>query len=320
MKTLPVLLCAALLAMFAGVSAAQNYPNRPIRLIVPFSAGGSTDVTARIVGQKLGEALGHTVVVDNRPGAAATIGYDLVAKASPDGYTLIMTDSTFSIVAALYPKLPYDPLKDFAPIIHVISVPAALLTHPSVPAKTVQELVALARAKPGGMNFGSGGVGSYLHMAGELFRITANVDIVHIPYKGAGPALSDLLGGQLQLLFPTLPSALPHIKGGRVRALAVTSTKRAAAIPDVPTMEQAGVPFVTVAWFGMHAPAKTPQPIVTRLYTETRKLLDSPDVKERFAGQSAEVIGSSPPEFGKYVANDISQWRQVVKTGDIKAE
>jgi tripartite-type tricarboxylate transporter receptor subunit TctC len=312
--------CWALMAL-AGGALAQGYPERPIRLVVAFPPGGSTDVTARLITPKLSELLGKQIIVDNRPGAASTLGTDLVAKASPDGYTLLMSDTTFGIVAALYEKLPYDAERDLAPVSQVISVPAVLVVHPALPVKSVKELIALAKAKPGELNFGSGGVGTPVHMAGELLKLAAHINIVHIPYKGAGPALSDLLGGHFQMMFPTLPSVIPYIQSRKLRALAVTSSKRSAAFPSLPTMAEAGVPGVaTVAWFGMHAPAATPRPIIEKLHAETAKALQDPMVKSRFASDGADIIGSLPAEFAKFVSGEIAQWRKVVKQAGIKAE
>jgi tripartite-type tricarboxylate transporter receptor subunit TctC len=308
-------------ATCVGTALAQSYPDRPIRLVVAFAPGGGTDVAARTITPKLSELLGKQIVVDNRPGAASTLGTDLVAKAPPDGYTLLMSDTTFGIVPALYPKLNYDAERDFAPITQVISVPGVLVVHPSVQATNVRELVALARSHPGQLNFGSGGVGTPVHMAGELLKIAAKVDIVHVPYKGAGPALTDLLGGHFQMMFPTLQSVMPHIKAGRLRALAVTTEKQTPALPGVPTMAEAGVPgVVAVAWFGMHAPRATPQSIVTRLHGDAVKAIEDPTIKNRFAAEGAEVVGSSPRDFAKFVSAEITKWKRVVKDAGIKAE
>ncbi len=311
--------CAAML--FVSAAIAQNYPERPIRLVVSFPPGGSTDVTARILSPKLAELLGKQVVIDNRPGAASTLGTELVARAAADGYTLLMSDTTFGIVPALYEKLPYDAERDLAPVSQVISVPAVLVVHPALPVRSVKELVALAKAKPGQLNFGSGGVGTPVHMAGELLKLAARIDIVHIPYKGAGPALSDLLGGHFQMMFPTLPSVIPYIKSGKLRALAVTSDKRSAAFPGLPTMSEAGVPGVTtVAWFGVHAPAATPKPIVERLHAEIVKALQDSAVRSRYASEGSDIVASAPEEFGRFVSGEIAQWKKVVKQAGIKAE
>jgi tripartite-type tricarboxylate transporter receptor subunit TctC len=317
-KVLGVLLIAV---SCVTVVRAQTYPERPIRLIVSYPPGGGTDVTARTIVAKLSEGLGRQVVIDNRPGGGSTIGTDLVAKAIPDGYTLLMSDTTFGILPGLYGKLPFDALHDFQPITQITGVPGALVIHPALPANSVKELVALAKAKPGSLNFGSGGVGTPVHMAGELLKLKAHIDIVHIPYKGAGPAFTDLLGGHLQLMFPTLQSAVPHIKSGRLRLLALTSEKRSPAFPDIPIMEEAGVPgVVAMAWFGIHAPKATPKSVIARLHDEAVKVLRDPIVKERFSTEGADAVGSSPEQFAQFVANEIAKWTKVVKDGGIKAE
>jgi tripartite-type tricarboxylate transporter receptor subunit TctC len=304
-----------------GSAMAQGYPDRPIRLVVAFAPGGGTDVAARTVSTKLSELLGKQIVVDNRPGAASTLGTELVARAQPDGYTLLMSDTTFGIVAALYPRLNYNAERDLAPISQVISVPSVLVVHPNVQATSVRELIALAQAKPGQLNYGSGGVGTPVHMAGELLKLAAKVDIVHVPYKGAGPAMTDLLGGHFQFMFPTLQSVMPHIKSGRLRVLAVTSEKQAAALPGVPTMAEAGAPgVVAVAWFGVHGPAAIPAAVSARLHADIVKTLQDPVVRTRFTNEGAEVVGSAPKEFGRFVSDEISKWRKVVKAAGIKAE
>ena len=311
--TLPVFLVSA--------AALAQYPERPIRLIVSYPPGGGTDVTARTIVGKLSEGVGKQFVIDNRSGAGSMIGTDLVAKAAPDGYTLLMSDTTFGIVPGLYPKVPYDTLRDFQPVTQVTSVPVGLVVNPGVPARSVKELVALARARPGGLNFGSGGVGTPVHMAGELLKIAAKIDIVHIPYKGAGPAFTDLLGGHFQMMFPTLQSAVPHIKSGRLRLLALTTEKRSSAFPDTPTMDEAGVPgVIAVAWFGMHAPRATPKAVVARLHAEVVKVLQDPVVRQRFESEGADIVGSTPEQFSSFVANEITKWTRVVKEAGIKAE
>ena len=305
----------------AGSVFAQAYPERPIRLVVSYPPGGGTDVTARTIVAKLSEGLGRQVVIDNRPGAGSTIGTDLVAKATPDGYTLLMSDTTFGIIPGLYAKLPYDAQRDFQPVSQITAVPVGLVIHPGLPAHTVKDLVALAKSKPGGLNFGSGGVGTPVHMAGELLKLAAHINIVHIPYKGAGPAFADLLGGHFQLMFPTLQSAVPHIKSGRLRLLALTSEKRSAAFPDVPTMAEAGVPgVIATAWFGIHAPRATPGPIVTRLHAEAVRVLQDPAVRQRFESDGAEPVGSTPAQFQRFIADEIAKWTKVVKEAGIKAE
>jgi tripartite-type tricarboxylate transporter receptor subunit TctC len=310
-----------LLALLASAVVHAQYPERPIRLIVSYPPGGGTDVTARTLLGRLTEGLGRQIVIDNRPGAGSVIGTDLVAKAAPDGYTLLMSDTTFGIIPGLYPRLPFDATRDFQPVSQVTSVPVGLVVNPGVPAKSVKDLVALAKARPGGLNFGSGGIGTPVHMAGELLRLRANINIVHIPYKGAGPAFIDLLGGHFQMMFPTLQSAVPHIKSGKLRLLALTTEKRSAAFADTPTMEEAGVPgVIAVAWFGIHAPRATPQPVVARLHAETVKTLQDPVVKQRFESEGAEIVGSTSEQFGRFVANEISKWTKVVKDAGIKPD
>jgi len=269
---------AVVLAALSPVAAAQNYPTKPIRLVVPFPAGGTTDILARAAAQKLSEALGQQVVVDNRPGAGGNIGADIVAKSAPDGYTLLMgTVGTHAINPSLYTKMPYDHFKDFVPVVLVAGVPNVLVVTPSLPVNSVQDLIKLAKEKPGQINFASSGSGTSIHLSGELFKTMTGVEMTHVPYKGSSPALTDLMGGQVQLMFDNLPSALPQIKGGKLRAIAVTSTKRAPALPDIPTMAESGLPgFEASSWFGVLAPAGTPPAVVTRINTEINKWLQSP--------------------------------------------
>jgi tripartite-type tricarboxylate transporter receptor subunit TctC len=317
MRILLMLLSGLCLMNFAWA----EYPERPIRLIVSYPPGGGTDVTARQIVPMLSERLGKQVVIDNRAGAGSTLGTNLVAKATPDGYTLLMSDTTFGIVPGLYPKLPYDALRDFAPVTQITSVPVALVVHPSVAANSVKELVAWARAKPGALNFGSGGVGTPVHMAGELLMVQAHIKMVHIPYKGAGPAFADLLGGQFQLMFPTLQSVVPYVKSGRVRLIAMTTEKRSPAFPEVPTVEESGIPgVIAVAWFGIHAPAGTPKAVIARLHDEAVKVVGEPSIRDRFLADGADPVGSTPDQFHNFVANEVGKWTKVVKASGIKAE
>lgn len=300
---------------------AQGYPERPIRLIVSYPPGGGTDVTARTIVPALSELLGRQIVIDNRPGAGSTIGTNLVARATPDGYTLLMSDTTFGIIPGLYTRLPYDAVADFQPVSQITGVPVGLVVFPGLPAHSVKELVALAKSRPGTLNFGSGGIGTPVHMAGELLKLAAGIDIVHVPYKGAGPAFTDLLGGHLQLMFPTLQSAVPHVRSGRLRLLALTSEKRAAAFPDTPTVGEGGVPgVVAMAWFGIHAPKATPKPVIARLHAAAVKVLQDPTVKQRFETEGADAVGSSPDQFTRFISGEIAKWTRVVKAGGIKAE
>ena len=322
-KRLYPFLMSGTLALGAGQAYAQDakdYPSRPIRLVVPYSTGGTTDFTARVLGTHLTEALGQSVVVDNRAGAGSIIGTEVVARANPDGYTLLMVDTGFSITPALYAKLPFDPRKDFAPVTQAIRVANWLIIHPALP-KTVKELVALAKAKPGTLTFGSGGVGSPFHMAGEQFKLAAQMNIVHVPYKGGGAVITDLIGGQISLAFPTMTVAHPHVVSGRLRVLAVIAAKRSPALPEIPTMAEAGYPSVTLtSWYGVLAPAKTPKPIVDKLHAEMSKIVNSAEVKERMAAQFAEAVGSTPAAFGKLITDEIVTWSAVAKAGGIKVE
>jgi len=312
----------AVLALLATGAWGQAYPAKPIRLVVPFPAGGTTDILARAVGQKLTEAWGQPVVVDNRPGAGGNIGAELVAKAASDGYTLLMgTVGTHAINASLYAKMPYDHIKDFAPVILVAGVPNVLVVNPAVPVNSVQELIAYAKANPGRLNFASSGSGTSIHLSGELFKVMAGVQMTHIPYKGSAPALQDLIGGQVQLMFDNLPSALPQIKGGKLRALAVTSAARAAALPDVPTVAEAGLPgFEASSWFGVLAPAGTPVAIIARLNAEIAKWLASPEAREKLASQGANAAGGSPEDFAKHIAAETAKWQKVVKESGAKVD
>jgi tripartite-type tricarboxylate transporter receptor subunit TctC len=313
--------CTAFCAHSAIAQEVKAFPTKPIRLLVPYAPGGTTDFAARVVGTKLTEMLGQTVVVDNRPGAGSIVGTDAAAKSNADGYTIVMVDTGFSITPALYAKLPFDAVRDFTPITEVIRVSNWLVINPSVPAKSVSDLVALAKAKPGQLTFGSGGVGSPFHMAGEQLKLAAKIDITHVPYKGGGPAISDLIGGQITMAFPTMAVALPLVNGGKLRALAVVAPKRAPVLPDIPTIAEAGVPGVTLSsWYGVLAPAKLPKPLVDKLYGEIMRALDAPDVRKRFSTQSAEVIGSSPAQFRKLIESEITMWRDVAKAGGIKPE
>jgi len=321
------LLLAALVALASlcalDIANAQPaYPTRPIRLVVPFPPGGTTDILARSVAQKLTEAWGQPVVVDNRPGAAGNIGAELVAKSAPDGYTLLMgTVGTHAINASLYAKMPYDHVKDFAPVILVAGVPNVLVVNPAVPANSVQELIAYGKAHPGKLNFASSGSGTSIHLAGELFKVSTGVNMTHIPYKGSAPALQDLVGGQVQLMFDNLPSALPQIKAGKLRALAVTSTTRAAALPNVPTVAESGLPgFEASSWFGILAPAGTPPAIVAKINAEVGKWVSSPEAKEKLLSQGANAIGGTPEDFAKHIQTETAKWAKVVKDSGAKVD
>jgi tripartite-type tricarboxylate transporter receptor subunit TctC len=312
---------AALLLPAAPGVAAQDYPARPIRLIVPVAAGGGNDIAARMIAHKLTEAWGQQVVVDNRPGAATAIGSELTARASPDGYTIMLVSVSFAVNAAMHPKLPYDPLRDFAPITQVARVPQILLVHPAVPAKSVTELIALAKAKPGALNYASAGTGSSTHLPMELFMSLAHISFNHVPYKGTAPGLTDLLAGQVQLMFNAIPPALPHMKSGRVRALAVTSAQRSASLPEVPTIAESGLPgYAYDSWFAIFAPARTPAAIIDKLNREIVRIVKLPDVHERFVTMGVDPLGTSPRELGQHVKSEIARFTKIVRDRNIRAE
>jgi tripartite-type tricarboxylate transporter receptor subunit TctC len=312
----------ALVAAFAAAAWGQVYPNKPIRIVVPFPAGGTTDVLARAAAQKLTESLGQPVVVDNRPGAGGNIGAELVAKSPPDGYTMLMgTVGTHAINPSLYPKMPYDHVRDFAPIILVAGVPNVLVVNPSLPVNSVQELIAYAKANPGRLNFASSGNGTSIHLSAELFKTMTGVQMAHIPYKGSAPALQDLAGGQVQLMFDNLPSSLALIKAGRLKALAVTSKARAQALPDVPTVAESGLPgFEASSWFGLLAPTGTPQPVIAKVNGEIAKWLATPEAKEKLLAQGANAAGGTPEDFARHIAAETAKWQKVVKESGAKID
>jgi tripartite-type tricarboxylate transporter receptor subunit TctC len=302
---------------------AQAYPSKPVRLIVPYPAGGPIDVIARLLGQKLTENLGQQVIIDNRGGANGIIGVEIAARAAPDGYTFLMgSTSTHSINPRLYSKLPYDAVKDFAPVSLLATRPYILVLHPSVPAKSVNELIALARARPGQLTYASGGgAGSANHLAGELFKASAGVDIVHVPYKGGGPALTELLGGQVAIFFAPITIALSYVQAGKLRALAVTGARRAAVTPDLPTMSEAGLPgFEFSIWDGMLAPARVPKEAVAKVNGELVKILQSRDIKERFAAMGADAASSTPEQLAVFMKADADKWVKILKDSGARAE
>lgn len=314
-------LCALWLGLAVGSALAQDYPNKPIRIIAPIAPGGSVDTAARIIADKLGPILGQPVLVENRPGASNRIGSDLVAKAAPDGYTILWVSNTHSIAPSMFKKMPYDAVKDFAPITLGASSPNFLVVHPSIPAKSVAELVKLAKSKPGKLNYGVSGLGEMPHLNGELFKGIAGIDIMVVPFKGSSLAVTALLGGHVDMAFGSVASLIPHIKAGAVRALAITSAKRSQLAPDVPTMVESGYPdFVSVTWNVVLAPAGTPKPIITKLNTEIIKVMRMPDVIERLAGAGLEPDPTTPEETADIIKKEIVRWGKVVKDAGIEPQ
>lgn len=302
-------------ALGVSGSAMAAYPEQPIRMVVGFSAGGTTDVVARIVAKEIGDALGKPVVVENRPGAGSNIATEMVARADPDGYTLYMVAVTSAINQTLYKNLKFDLVNDFAPVALAVKVPNVLVLNPQVPAKSVEELLAYARANPGKLNFASSGSGTSIHMAGELFKQVAKIDVTHIPYKGSSPALTDLIGGQVDYMFDNMPSAWPHVEGGKLRALAVTTAERSKTAPELPTMQESGFPsFDVSSWFGVIAPKGTSPEIVNTLNGVIQKALDNPEVVARFEQLGAVPVKTTPQEFGDFIKSEVDSWAQVVKT------
>jgi len=323
MKTI-IRLAAGLMLALAALNAASQpaaYPNKPVRLIVGAPPGGGNDIMARLIAQKLSEGLGHQVVVENRPGAGATIATDLVAKSAPDGYTLFMTPSAHALSPSIYRKLPFDPVKDFAAIGQMAAVPLVVIVNMSLPAASLRELIELARARPGSLNFGSGGSGAAQHLATEFLKSLTGIEMVHVPYKGSGQAIPDLIGGQIQLMIEPLPSALPHIRGGKVRALAVTTRQRSASLPDVPTAEEAGLSgFEVMAWYGLLAPAGTPAAVVSRLNAEMNKALAQPAMRDSLAAQGAIPVSGPPQQFMDLIVAEIAKWRPIIQKAGIRAD
>ncbi|MBC7781047.1 MAG: tripartite tricarboxylate transporter substrate binding protein [Proteobacteria bacterium] len=311
------------LVLFCCTAAAQpSYPAKPLRWVVPFAPGGGGDIVIRAVGQRLSESLGQPVLIENRSGAGGNVGTDAVAKAAPDGYTILMANvAPMAINVTLYGKLPYDPVRDFAPITLLATFPNVLVLHPSVPAKTVTQLTALARAKPGQLSYASAGNGSTTHLAAELFATMAKLDMVHVPYKGGGPALADLLGGHVSLYFGSLPAALPHMRTARVRALAITSASRSRATPELPTMAESGFPgYEADTWIGAVAPAGTPSPVVSRLNNELVRILANADMQQFLLNNGAEPVTNTPDQFATYIRTEIVKWAKVIKASGARPE
>ena len=317
--------CAVILSLSliaaSAIAAEPAYPTKPIRMIVAVPPGGPADTLSRLVAPKLTQSLGQTVVIDNRPGANGNIAYELTARATPDGHTFTAVAAGVVINPSLYASVAYDPLKDFAPITLGITVPNILVVHPSVPAASVKELIALAKAKRGALTFASAGNGTSGHLALELFRLTSGIDLIHVPYKGGGPALAEVLAGQVQALFSIALAATPQIKAGKLRALGITTAKRSAAAPELPTVAEAGLPgFEVIGWFGWLAPAATPRPIVNRLHAELVSALRLPEVRDRLLSQSAEPVGNSPQAFAAFMKSEYVKWAKVIKAANIKVE
>ena len=321
MRLLQTSLLCGVLAAVAPAVWAQAYPGKPVRMIAASSPGSAVDIVARIVAQKLSEQMGQQVIIDNRAGAGGNLGAELAAKAVPDGYTLFMGTPAHAINTGLYRKLNYDLVRDFAPVSQVTSGAYVIVVHPSLPVKSVKELITLARSKPGQLNYASAGSGNATHLAGELFNRLAKVRLVHVPYKGSGPAVTDLVGGQVQLMFANLVAALPQVKAGRLRALAVTGEKRTAAAPALPTVIEAGVPgYVVLSWFGVLAPVATPREIVMRLNAELIQAMRAPEMRDRLASDGAEPATGTPEQFAAFIKSEITQWTTVVRNAGITAE
>ena len=306
-------------ATFACEAAAQSYPSKPIRVIVGQAPGGATDIVSRALAQKLTDGLGQTVVIDNRSGAAGSIGSAIAASAPPDGYTALIVSSTYTINPSLYKKLPFDPIRDLQPVTLIASSPFLLMVHPSIAAKTPRELIALAKTRK--LTFGSGGIGSSGHLAAELFSSMAGIELTHVPYKGAGPALIDTLGGQVNLIMSSIVSGMPYAKSGRLRALAITTRARSPALPELPTISESALPgYDFSSWYGLMVPAGTPQPVIGRLHDEAVKALKLPDLQQRLASEGCDAVGSTPEQLAAYIKSEMARWAKVVKASGMQAE
>jgi tripartite-type tricarboxylate transporter receptor subunit TctC len=321
LKIRPLAVFAALLCITAQGAAAQSYPDRPLRFVIPFTPGGGADNLARIVAQAASDALGQSIVIDNRAGAGGNIAAEVVAKAAPDGYTLLQGNVAHAIAKSLYHNLSYDIVSDFVPVTQLASIPFVLTVHPSLNAASVKDLIALVHAKPGGLNYASSGNGSPSHLAMEMFRSAAHLQLRHIPYKGAAPAATDLIAGQVQMMFFTVSAALPYIRSGRLKAIAIASTQRTALAPEIPTVAESGIPgFEATTWFGVMVPKGTPGTIVTRLHDAFAGALKIPDVNDRLVKQGFDIVGSSPEEFGRYIQAEIPKWAQVVRAAQVSVD
>ena len=321
-KTTPVIAaCLATFTSCAATSLAQSYPSRYIRMIVPYVPGGGTDTLTRTIAPKLGETLGQQIIIDNRAGGSSAVGTEVAAKAAPDGYTLVMVDTSFTTNPALYGKLPFDPIRDFAPVSLVASAPVILVVHPSIPVRTVKDFLALAKARPGQLNFASGAPGSSTHLGGELLKSVANINVVNIPYKGTGQAITDVLGGQVGMMFAGISTVRQHVRAGKLYAIAVTGEKRAAAMPEVPTFVESGLTGVdSGTYWGCLAPAGTPKEIVNKASTALHSVVETPDIKQRLEDRGYTVIGSAPERFGENIRSEIAKWAKLIKATGIKVE
>jgi len=321
-KTIAMLIGAAMLPMATPASAqAPTYPDKPIRIVVPFPVGGIADTFGREIGRKLTEAWGQPVLIDNRTGAGGNIGADIVAKSPPDGYTLVMGNiGTHAVNLSLFPSMPFDTIKDFTPIVHVLDAEGLLVVNPSITATTVPELIALARSQPGKLSYGSGGVGTTSHLAGELFKSMTKVDIVHVPYKGNVPAITDLLGGQTSMAFATMPTVLPHVRAGKLRPLAVLGAVRSPALPDVPAVAESVPGFEVSNWIGLFGPAGMPPAIVARLNVEVQKIMRSPEIQKRLETEGAKFIPMTPEQFAMFQKAELSKWAKTIKDANIKVD
>jgi tripartite-type tricarboxylate transporter receptor subunit TctC len=321
MKYILQLSVSILALIFAATASAQPFPTKPIKIIVPFPAGGTVDFFARVISTKLSEALGQSVLVENRAGAGGNIAAEAVAKATPDGYTLLMGSEIIAINTSLYSKMGYDPVKDLAPITLVGTVPNILIVHPSLPVNSVNDLIALAKKTPGKISFASTGQGTSTHLSSELFKLMANVDMLHVPYKGGPPAIADLISGQVNMMFINMPTGITHVRSGKAKIIAVSSIKRVSQLPDVPTVDQAGVKgFETSAWSGLYAPAGTPADIINRLNADVVKILKQPSVREQLMAQGAEPVGDTPEEFSRFTLAEISKWAKIIKETGVKVD
>ena len=316
------LIALVLCSIFVSAAGAQEaYPSRPVKFILPFPPGGGTDILGRVIAEQLSANLGQPVVTENRGGAGGNVGAEAAAHSAPDGYTIVLVAPSLAISKTLYSKLNYDPVKDFAPISLVATVPNVMITNPAVEAKNLQEFIELARSRPGAMNYGSGGAGTSNHLAGELFNIVTGTKLVHVPYKGVNLAMQGVLAGEIQLVFIGIPAALPHIKAGKLRALALVAPQRSPALPEVPTVAEAGLKdFEVTTWYGIMTPAGTPRPIVSRLNAELVKIMHTPEVKERLAGMATDPLTSTPEEFAAYLKQEIAKWGDVVRKAHLKAD